>query len=132
MVNIRLCTTEDKVEIIRWFAEWGCGVPSVALFPPTTFIATIDNEPVASASLIFTNAPNVAMIENVVKSPAFKSIGREALPPLFNYIEQYAKDFGVRHLFINAVLEQVGDRYKDYGFKLRSSNLACFSKEIGG
>ena len=126
MITFRRATKEDLAMIDGWYLEMGMSKTNPALIPPTTYVAKFNGQPVASAALVLTNCTGVALIENVVGHPAMPALRREALPELFRYLKEMAKDWGAKYLFLSSFEDKVKTRYEEYGFKKKTDNLTLF------
>lgn len=129
MINIRQITGDDFFLINAWYRERGLGVPPEQLHPPTTYIADVNGDPVLSVSLVLTNCTAVGMIENLITKPN-SELSREALPEVIRFIEIKAKEWGVKYLFMNAVVEKLKTKYEEFGFKRKADTFQYLFKEI--
>lgn len=130
MITITRANRQDLDMVDRWYIERGMSKTNPDLIPPTTYIASINGQPVASAALVLTNCTGVALIENVIGHPGMPALRREALPELFRFLQSMAKDWGARYLFLSSLEDKVKTRYEEYGFKRKTDNISLFSFEI--
>lgn len=112
-----------------WMREYG-RISDKRLYPPTTYLCLVNDEPVLGASLVLTNVPGVVYIENVIGNPAEKEQRHEALPFFLKYLEGIARDYNAEHVIISTYTDGIKCRYLECGFAEISESLSIFVKNL--
>jgi hypothetical protein len=131
-MNIRPFKIEEYFMVCQWWTTQGEEAPSLAMMPlESTFMVDVNGNPILAVTLYLTNSKEVCYVENLIGNPEYKTESRKlAAAKLQEFIEQFAKDRGYRHLVCFGYKEKVKNRYVELGYKKTMDNISSFSKEI--
>ena len=114
-----------------WWEKAKETVPLPEMLPEdTTFVAVLNERPVAVITLYTTNCKYFAMLEGLVADPiAGKSVRREAVEALVQAAVNFAKHHGYRHLYCLSKHPKLTARYEELGFP-KTLDATCHLKEV--
>lgn len=130
-MKIRPYQTTDYTMIERWCREAGITTLTRDTLPWSTFVAEYDEIPMASLSLILSNAKEYAYLEYAIGNPAAnREIRRESFRSLVSYIERAAKQMGYKHLVCHAPNEKLSSYYTSFGYQPNLKGVTTMVKEL--
>jgi hypothetical protein len=128
--NIRQYEPSDFDTLSAWWVQANEPGPTKGMMPYTTYVCTQGFEPIASISLITTNA-NWAMLENLIAKPSLeKNLRREVTSMLVEHACKRAKQMGYQALVCMSYRPKLTERYKSHGFSETLTNVTTLIREI--
>jgi len=130
--NIRSYQHSDFETLCSWYEGYNQPKPLEGMFcEDGTFILEVDNQPVISQSVLFTQSKQICFLELCIKNPKFKSINLESiLSLLWDHIFSYSRSKGYKNIFGYALEEKLKNKYVHMGLTRVSDNLSSFSRTL--
>jgi len=130
MTNIRRYTASDFEMLQSWAKGYGVETFTREMLPHTTYIASYEDRPMISLSLIATNADR-AYLEYALGDPALMGpLRRQLFRDLVQYVETEARRLGFQKVICLAPNSKLGSYYSSFGYVPNLLGLSLMVKEL--
>ncbi len=129
---IRFYNNEDYEMLRGWWASSNrLGPQQNMMSESSSLILEIEDKPVLSITVYFTNASGVCFLENFVGNPDFKGPSRkEAAKLLVEFSYEFAKSMGYKNIVGFGTHEKLNKYYEELGMKPMTHNITSFVREL--
>lgn len=131
-IVIRAYRPEDFPILRTWWVKRVEAPPTEGMMPEgTSYVAEIDDVPIASMCWVRTNMKEVAYSSNFISDPDAEDVARRrAVELLFAYICNDAKAAGYKYLLAFGYQPKLTERFKKMGYRHTSACLNSFCLDL--
>lgn len=132
MIYIRHYTNEDFNMLTNWWLASGETPPPMDLLPVgSVYILELDNKPLLSGTIYFTNCEALCHIANLISNPEYKVENRkEYTEVLMKYLQKVAKNAGAKWALALPYKEGIKRIHLENGFRKTLDNITALVKDL--